>query len=125
MSRSKSSNDTPSPAPSSLISDFQSFCSSPALTGAFKGSPLASSFTQQLVPSPASVSPVPQSDYITNTQCLSGQLSKPLTGTAVTFPDTQSTWDFCHLSSKFSGYLDLLLSQSVDEELFPTRWSHY
>ena len=104
MSRSKSSADTPPPGSSTLIHDFQSFCSSPALTDALKDSPLASQLAQQLVPSPTSVSSVPQSDYFTSTQCLSSHLPKPFHGTALGFPGTQSTWDFCQASSKLTGY---------------------
>ena len=40
MSRSKSSSDTPPSGPSSLINDFQSFCSYPELTAAFKENPV-------------------------------------------------------------------------------------
>ena len=106
MYRNKSSSDTPPPGPSNLINDFQSFCSSPQFTAALKESPLASSFTQQLVPSPTSVSSVPQSDYTTNIQCLASQLSKPFHDTALIFPDTNSTWELCHLDSRLPGYLD-------------------
>ena len=112
MSRSKPSTDTPPPGGSNLTQDFQSFCSPPALTGPLKDSPLASQLTQQLAPSPTSVSPVPQSDYFNNIQCLSNQLSKPFHDMALVFPGTQSTWELCSLSSKLPGYLDPASFQS-------------
>ena len=103
MSR-KSPSEAPPPGAPSLTSDFQSFCSSPALVAALKESSLASQLTQQMVPSPTSASSLPQSDYHSSTQCLPQHSSKSFGDLLLVFPDTQAAWDFYQMSSKFSAY---------------------
>jgi len=104
---SKKGTETPPPG-ANLISDFQTFCQSPAFISALQQNPLAAQMFQSLAPTPVYVPSIPESDHTINVRCLSQHLSKSFSDTLLLFPDVQSTWEYYAVNSKFTGIFDPL-----------------
>ena len=82
---SKKGTETP-PSGANLISDFQTFCQSPAFISALPQNPLAAQMFQSLAPTPVYVPSIPESDHTINVRCLSQHLSKSFSDTLLLFP---------------------------------------